>query len=224
MRILLVEDDQQLAASLRQGLEEAGLSVDWFASGEEGLVSASTSPYDAVILDVMLPGINGLDLVRRMRIDRLHTPVLILTAKDEVDDRVKGLEAGADDYLTKPFALKELVARIKALSRRHLPNRRSILAAGRISLDTGSHIVQVGARPVPLTTKEFAILEYFMLQQGRLLSRAEIIDHVWDYDFDAAPNLIEVYMARLRRKLTAAGTPDPFVTIRNAGYRFEPKD
>jgi DNA-binding response OmpR family regulator len=222
MRILLVEDDRRLAASLRRGLEEAGLSVDAVHDGEEALAAASTAPYDVLVLDVMLPRLDGLEVSRRLRRARAPTPILMLTARDAVEDRVRGLEAGADDYLSKPFALRELVARIRALARRHLPDRTASLVAGPIVLDTGAHRLQVGAQPVELTAKEFAILEYFMLRPGRLLTREQIIEHVWDFDFEGGRNLIEVYIGRLRRKLTGAGAPDPFVTVRGSGYRFEP--
>lgn len=221
MRILLVEDDRRLAASLRRGLEEAGLSVDAVHDGEEALAAASTAPYDVLILDVMLPRVDGLEVSRRLRRARAATPILMLTARDAVEDRVRGLEAGADDYLSKPFALRELVARIRALARRHLPDRTARLVAGPIVLDTGAHRLQVGTKPVELTAKEFAILEYFMLRPGRLLTREQIIEHVWDFDFEGGRNLIEVYIGRLRRKLTGAGAPDPFVTVRGSGYRFE---
>jgi DNA-binding response OmpR family regulator len=137
-----------------------------------------------------------------------------------VDDRVAGLEAGADDYLVKPFALREVVARLRALTRRHVPNRKSQLRAGNLLLDTAAHTLTVGDRDVELTTKEFAILEYFLLNQGRLLTRSQILEHAWDYDFDGGRNLIEVYIGRLRRKLNEAGAADPFVTVRGSGYRF----
>jgi DNA-binding response OmpR family regulator len=147
----------------------------------------------------------------------------MLTARDAVDDRVRGLEAGADDYMVKPFAMRELLARIRALARRHLPDRTSVLTAGDIVLDTAAHTLKVSDTYVELTAKEFAILDFFMHHPGRLLTRAQIIDHVWDYDFEGGHNLVEVYMGRLRRKLIAAGAGDPFVTVRGAGYRLEPR-
>jgi DNA-binding response OmpR family regulator len=150
----------------------------------------------------------------------VETPILMLTARDGVDDRVAGLEAGADDYLVKPFALREVVARLRALTRRHVPNRRSQLRAGKLLLDTGAHTLTVDGHAVELTAKEFAILEYFLLNQGRLLTRGQILEHAWDYDFDGGRNLIEVYVGRLRRKLIDAGGGDPFVTVRGSGYRY----
>ena len=148
---------------------------------------------------------------------------MMLTARDAVDDRVRGLEAGADDYMVKPFAMRELTARIRALARRHLPDRTAVLTAGSIVLDTAAHTVKVDAQMVEVTAKEFAILDFFLHNPVRLLSRTQIIEHVWDYDFDGGHNLVEVYMGRLRRKLIAAGAGDPFVTVRGSGYRLEPK-
>jgi DNA-binding response OmpR family regulator len=221
VRVLIVEDDHRLAASVRRGLEEAGFAADTVYDGEEALAAATTTPYDVMLLDVMLPRVDGIEVSRRLRSQRVEIPILMLTAKDSVDDRVLGLESGADDYLVKPFALREVVARIRALSRRHLSDRTAVLSAGPILLDTAGHKLHVKGRPVELTAKEHAILEYFMLNQGRLLTRDQVIEHVWNYDFEGGRNLIEVYIGRLRRKLTDAGAADPFVTIRGAGYRFE---
>jgi DNA-binding response OmpR family regulator len=220
MRVLLAEDDHRLAASLRRSLVEARMAVDVVHDGEEALAAGSATPYDAIVLDVMLPLLNGFDVTRSLRDLRVESPILMLTARDSVDDRVAGLDAGADDYLVKPFALREVLARLRALTRRHVPDRKAALRAGEVVLDTASHILTVGGNPVELTTKEFAILEYFMLNRGRLLTRGQVLEHVWDYDFDGGRNLIEVYIGRLRSKLTQAGAPDPFVTVRGAGYRF----
>jgi DNA-binding response OmpR family regulator len=224
MRVLIVEDDHRLASSLRRNLGETGIVADAVHDGEEGLEAARTTAYDVIVLDVMLPGLDGLEVSRRMREARVHTPILMLTARDSVDDRVRGLESGADDYLVKPFAMREVVARIRALARRHLPQRSGLLRAGKVTLDTGAHVLRVDGNLVELTTKEFAILEYFLLNQGRLLTRGQIIEHVWDYDFDGGRNLIEVYVGRLRRKLIEAGGSDPFVTVRGSGYRYESGD
>jgi DNA-binding response OmpR family regulator len=224
MRVLIVEDDHRLASSLRRNLGETGIVADAVHDGEEGLEAARTTAYDVIVLDVMLPGLDGMEVSRRMREARVHTPILMLTARDSVDDRVRGLESGADDYLVKPFAMREVVARIRALARRHLPQRSGLLRAGKVTLDTGAHVLRVDGNLVELTTKEFAILEYFLLNQGRLLTRGQIIEHVWDYDFDGGRNLIEVYVGRLRRKLIEAGGSDPFVTVRGSGYRYESGD
>jgi DNA-binding response OmpR family regulator len=221
MRILLVEDDHRLAASMRRGLEDVGLATDVVQDGEEALAAALTTVYDVILLDVMLPRIDGLEVSRRLRGRRVRAPILMLTARDSIDDRVAGLEAGADDYLVKPFALREVVARIKALSRRHLADRTAVLTAGPLALDTSAHRVTVDGRPVELTPKEHAILEYFMLNQGQLLTRDQVIEHVWDVNFEGGRNLVETYINRLRRKLAAADAGEPFETVRGAGgYRF----
>ena len=220
MRILIVEDDHRLAASLRRSLIEARMAVDVVHDGEEGVAAASSTAYDAIVLDVMLPRLDGFEVTRSLRDRRVESPILMLTARDSVDDRVAGLDAGADDYLVKPFALREVVARLRALTRRHLPNRKAELHAGKVRLDTAAHTVKVDGNDVELTAKEFAILEYFLINQGRLLTRSQILEHVWDYDFDGGRNLIEVYIGRLRSKLIQAGGGDPFVTVRGSGYRY----
>jgi DNA-binding response OmpR family regulator len=220
MRVLLVEDDRRLAESLRRSLVESRMAVDVSHNGEDAFAAASTTHYDVMVVDVMLPRLNGLELTKRLRDTRVETPILMLTARDAVDDRVAGLEAGADDYLVKPFALREVVARLRALTRRHLPNRSTQLRAGKLTLDTARHELTVDGNQVELTTKEFAILEYFLLHPGRLLTRSQILEHAWDYDFDGGRNLIEVYIGRLRKKLIEAGGGDPFLTVRGSGYRF----
>jgi len=220
MRVLVVEDDRRLAASLRRSLIESRMAVDVAHDGEEGLAAASSTPYDVIVLDIMLPRLDGLEVTRRLREHRVETPILMLTARDAVDDRVGGLEAGADDYLVKPFALREVVARLRALTRRHVPNRKAQLKAGKLLLDTAAHTLTVDGHEVDLTTKEFAILEYFLLNRGRLLTRSQILEHAWDYDFEGGRNLIEVYIGRLRKKLIEAGAGDPFVTVRGSGYRY----
>ena len=220
MRVLIVEDDHRLAASLRRSLMESRMAVDIAHNGEDGLEAARTTPYDVIVLDLMLPRLDGLEVTRRLREEKVETPILMLTARDGVDDRVSGLEAGADDYLVKPFALREVVARLRALTRRHVPNRKSQLRAGNVLLDTAAHILTMDGKEIDLTAKEFAILEYFLLNQGRLLTRSQILEHAWDYDFDGGRNLIEVYIGRLRKKLIEAGGHDPFVTIRGSGYRY----
>jgi DNA-binding response OmpR family regulator len=220
MRVLIVEDDRRLAASLRRSLIESRMSVDVMHDGDDGLAAATATPYDVIVLDLMLPRLNGFDLTRRLRERSVDTPILILTGRDAVDDRVAGLEAGADDYLVKPFALREVVARLRALTRRHLPNRKAQLRAGTVLLDTAAHTLTVGGRIVDLTTKEFAILEYFLLNQGMLLTRSQILEHAWNYDFEGGRNLIEVYIGRLRKKLVDTGGGDPFMTVRGSGYRY----
>jgi two-component system OmpR family response regulator len=218
--VLVVEDDRRLAESLRRSLMESRMAVDVAHNGQDGLAAASTTPYDVIVLDVMLPQLDGLEVARRLREQKVDIPILMLTARDGIDDRVAGLEAGADDYLVKPFALREVVARLRALTRRHVPNRKAELRAGKVLLDTAAHTLTVDGNEVDLTAKEFAILEYFLLNQGRLLTRSQILEHAWDYDFDGGRNLIEVYIGRLRKKLIEAGADDPFITIRGSGYRY----
>jgi DNA-binding response OmpR family regulator len=222
VRILIVEDDERLASSLHRGLEEAGMAVDAAGNGDEALHMAASAAYDVIVLDVMLPVRDGYAVASCLREKSVDSPILMLTGRGAVEDRVHGLEVGADDYLVKPFALRELIARIKALSRRHLPDRASVLAAGSLSLDTTAHRVTVAGSEVELTAKEFAILEFFMLHRGQLLSREQILENVWDWGLEDGRNLVEVYIGRLRRKLAEAGAGDPFLTIRGAGYRFEP--
>jgi DNA-binding response OmpR family regulator len=221
MRVLVVEDDLRLASTLRRGLEEAGFSVDLAGSGDEALGAAEGTPFDLVVLDVMLPGRDGFAVARELRNRRIRTPLLMLTGRDAVADRIRGLESGADDYLVKPFAFGELVARLRALGRRHLDARSAVIDAAGIRLDTAARTVTVDGRRVELRSKEFAVLEYFMHNPGRLLTRTQVEEHVWSYDFAGCSNLVEAYVARIRRKLTQAGAPDPLTTVRGAGYRFE---
>jgi two-component system OmpR family response regulator len=224
VRILVVEDDARLASSLHRGLEEAGMAVDTVGDGEEALALAAAAAYDVIVLDVMLPSRDGFSVARSLREKKMRSPILMLTGRGAVEDRVHGLDVGADDYLVKPFALRELIARIKALSRRHLPDRTAVLNAGPLSLDTIAHRLTLAGREVELTAKEFGILEFFMLHRGQVLSREQILQGVWDWDLEDGRNLVEVYIARLRRKLAEAGGGDPFATLRGAGYRFDSPD
>jgi DNA-binding response OmpR family regulator len=220
MRLLLVEDDFRLGPRLRRTLGDAGIIVDLARDGGEALAAATATPFDVVVLDVILPGASGFEVCRTLRQRRFAAPILMLTAKDSVEDRVKGLEAGADDYLVKPFDVRELLARVRALARRHLPERNKILRVGRITLDTGAHLCFVDEKPLELTAREYSVLEHFMHFPGQLFTRGQVIEHVWTYDFAGGQNLIEVYVWRLRQKLIAAGAGDPFVTVRGAGYRL----
>lgn len=220
MRLLLVEDDIRLGLRLRRTLGEAGITVDLARDGEEALAAATGTSFDLVVLDVMLPGVSGFEVCRSLRQRRRAMPILMLTARDAVEDRVQGLEAGADDYLVKPFDMRELLARVRALARRHLPDRNALLKVGRITLDTRAHLCLVGGQPLELTAREYAVLEHFMHSPGRLFTHGQVIEHVWPYDFGGGHNLIEVYIWRLRQKLMAAGAGDPFVTVRGAGYRL----
>jgi two-component system OmpR family response regulator len=220
MRVLVVEDDLRLAAGLRRGLREAGFAVDLAGDGPEGLEAALATAFDVIVLDVMLPGLDGVEVCTELRHRRVRTPILMLTARDAVSDRIRGLDAGADDYLVKPFAFGELLARLRALGRRDLGQRTSVLESGDIRLDTGARTVTVAGRAVDLRAKELAVLECFMHNPGRLLTRTQVEEHVWSYDFNGGSNLVEAYIARLRRKLSEAGASDPFVTVRGAGYRL----
>jgi two-component system OmpR family response regulator len=221
VRVLIVEDDHRLATTLRRVLTEAGMTADVTYDGEEGLEAALAADYDVILLDLRLPLLNGHQVAQRLREQRVHTPILMLTALDPNDDAVASV-AGIDDHLTKPFSQRELLAKIRALSRRLPGDRRDTLRAGQILLDRVAHIVRVGDRRVEVTPKEFAILEFFMSNPGRLLTKTAIIEHVWDYEFDGGSNLVEVYVGNLRRKLATAGAADPIATVRGAGYRFEP--
>ncbi|MGH7918994.1 MAG: response regulator transcription factor [Candidatus Dormibacteraceae bacterium] len=226
MRILIVEDDRRLAAVLRRGLQEEGYGVDLATEGDYALAAVAATDFDALVLDVMLPGArDGFQICAELRRENRTLPVLMLTGRDAVQDRVQGLDAGADDYLVKPFAFAELLARLRALTRRHGDAGSSVLEAGLLALDRSAHRVCVKDHEVKLTGKEFAILEYLMHHPNRVLSKAQIEEHVWDYDFDAESNLVEVYIARLRSKLIKAGlADDPFTTLRGFGYRFALRD
>lgn len=220
MRVLIVEDEHRLATIVRQGLQEHGYAVDAAFDGREGLRLAQLEPYDLLILDVMLPGLDGLTLCRRLRAAGKHVPVLMLTARDAVDDRVAGLDSGADDYLTKPFALRELLARTRALLRRDSDSKDPLLRAGDLTLDTVSRVVRRSGRSIDLASKEYAVLEYLMRNPNRVLSRSQIAEHVWDYDFAAMSNVIDVYIRSLRRKLGDEQEPRLIRTVRGSGYQL----
>jgi heavy metal response regulator len=222
MRILVVEDEHRLATVLKQGLVEQGYAVDLAHDGEEGLALAELEPYDLLILDVMLPGLDGYTVCRRLRAQGRHMPVLMLTARDAVDDRVAGLDSGADDYLTKPFAFRELLARVRALLRRDGRGREPVLRAGDLTVDPATRDVRRGGRPVDLTSKEYAVLEYLLRHPGRVLTRTQIAEHVWDYDFVAMSNVIDVYIRSLRRKLDDDRAPRLLHTVRGTGYQLRP--
>lgn len=225
VRVLLVEDDRRLTHNLRYGLQELGIAADAVHRGDEAIELATGSRalrYDVVVLDVDLPGADGLEVCRRLRDSEVESAVLMLTAHDGSDGRSSTILAGADDYMVKPFALHELVGRVRSLARRARGGEHGDLLAGPLVLRPDSRRVEVAGCPVELTGKEFDLLEYFMLHPARVLAQSRILDHVWSYDFAGGRNLVEVYMGRLRRKLTEAGLADPFVTVRRAGYRFDP--
>ncbi|HEV7662120.1 MAG TPA: response regulator transcription factor [Chloroflexota bacterium] len=218
MRILLVEDEQTLAAVLKRGLEEHSYAVDAASDGEEALAYLATEPYDLVILDVMLPDIDGYTVCRQLRADHHNMSVLMLTARDTIEDRVTGLDSGADDYLVKPFDPRELLARVRALLRRDRVERDAVLRAADIEVDATSREVWRAKQAVKLTTREYAILELFVRNPNRVLTRDEIAQHVWPFDFTAMSNVIDVYVGCLRRKLHDNDEPRLLRTVRGAGY------
>ena len=225
MRLLLVEDDHKIAGYVKRGLEEEGYAVDAAYDGRDGLDWALAAPYDLFILDVMLPGLDGFSLCRELRRQGIQAPVLMLTARDAVDDRVDGLDAGADDYLVKPFAFRELLARLRALLRRAADApKRTVLQAGDLTLDTRTQRVQRGERTIELTAKEFAVLECMMRDPGRVLSRTVIADHVWSYDAYNQSNVIDVYIRNLRRKIDDDSERKLIETVRGVGYRLTVDD
>jgi len=218
VRVLLVEDETRVAGFVAKGLREHSYAVDVAADGDEALYQAAVSQYDLVVLDVMLPGKNGHAVCRELRAAGFRSPILMLTARDAIDDRVAGLDAGADDYLVKPFDFKELLARLRALSRRSGVPRPEVLSAADLTLNTASHAVSRGSRPISLTAKEYALLEFMLLHQDRVVGREAIAQHVWDESFDAFTNVIDVYVKRLRAKLDAGGSPRLIHTRRGEGY------
>ena len=220
--MLIIEDEHKIARALQKALIQETYAVDVSFTGDDGLAMASTEPYDVMIIDRMLPGsVDGLTIVKELRALSIHTPVLLLTAMSSTQDKTDGLDGGADDYLAKPFALEELLARVRALLRRPAEQQASILTIGDLSLNTVTFSVERANRPITLTSKEFALLEYFMRNPGRPLSKDLIIGHVWDYDADILPNTVEVYVKYLRNKLETAGESSLIHTVRGFGYTFE---
>lgn len=219
MRILLVEDDKKIASFVMKGLKQAGFAVDHMIDGEEGLHLALTTPYDAAIIDIMLPKLDGLQLIEELRHQKVNTPVLILSAKRSVDDRVRGLQKGGDDYLTKPFAFAELLARVQALIRRaHGSVEPAGLTIGDLSLDLLSRKVLRSGKQLDLQPREFALLEYLMRHAGQVVSKTMIMEHVWDYQFDPATNVVEARVCRLRDKVDKQFDKKLIHTIRGVGY------
>jgi two-component system OmpR family response regulator len=220
MRVLVVEDEKKLGELLGRGLREEGYAADVADRGEEALWMARAVQYDAIVLDVMLPGVDGFEVCRRLRRDGVWTPVLMLTARDAVDDRVGGLDAGADDYLTKPFSFEELLARLRALTRRAPVERPPVLEVGELRLDPAAHRAWRADRELDLSAKEFALLELFMRRPGITLSRTQLLDGAWDIAFESRSNVIDVYVRYLREKIDRPFGRDSIETIRGVGYRL----
>jgi len=218
MRILVVEDEEKVASFIRKGLTEERYAVDAVNDGEEGLLFAQMNPYDLIILDLMLPKMDGFKVLEALRADSIATPVLVLTARDNINDKVRGLDLGADDYLTKPFAFAELLARVRALLRRGNPEKSPILKIADLTLDPASRRVERAGQVIDLTAKEYALMEYFMRHQGRVLTRTMIAEHVWDQNFDSYTNVIDVYVNYLRKKIDQGFDEKLIHTVRGAGY------
>ncbi len=220
MQVLVVEDEVKMAALISRGLKEDGLTVEVAATGEEAVGMAGSSAYDAIVLDVILPGIDGFETCRRLRVEGIWAPVLMLTARGALEDRVSGLDGGADDYLTKPFSFAELLARLRALVRRGRAERPSIIEVGDLRLDPATHQVWRGETEIDLSAKEFVLLETFMRSPGHVLTRSQLLDQAWEYDFEHRSNVIEVYVRYLRRKIDLPFEVESLETIRGAGYRL----
>ena len=220
MRVLVVEDDVPMAAAIRRGLRAEGMAADVVTRGEDALWMAGSTEFDAVVLDLMLPGIDGFETCRRLREDGVWAPILIVTARDAIEDRVRGLDQGADDYLTKPFSLAELLARLRALARRGAVERPAELAAGGLRLNPATRQVWRGEDEVVLSAKEFALLETFMRRPGEVLSTFQLLEHAWDYDYENRSNVVQVYVRYLREKVDRPFGVESIQTVRGAGYRL----
>jgi heavy metal response regulator len=218
MRVLVVEDEKKTASFVRKALQSEGFAVDVCHNGDDALAAARATPFDGIVLDIMLPGRDGLSVLRQLRERKNVTPVLLLSARGEVNERVEGLDAGADDYLPKPFELVELVARVRALTRRGSESKSTVLRVADLTLDTLTRQAQRGETSIELTAREYRLLEFLMRSAGRLCGRMMILEKVWDYDFDPGTNLVDVYIRRLREKIDADFEPKLLQTVRGAGY------
>jgi DNA-binding response OmpR family regulator len=222
MRVLVVEDERRLAQTIRRGLEGEGFATDVAFDGDEGLWLAKEQPYDAVVLDIMLPGRNGYEVCAELREAGIWTPILMLTAKQGELDHAEALDTGADDFLTKPFSFVVLIAHLRALIRRGRRERPAVLRAGDLSLDPARHRCWRGDSEIELTPRQFSLLEFLMHQRGEVMSKSEILDHVWDYAFEGDPNIVEVYVGYLRKKIDAPFGRNAIETLRGVGYRLDP--
>ena len=221
MRVLLVEDEVKMARALRRGLEQEGYAVDLVTDGDDALLHAVREDYDAIVLDVMLPGRDGFSVCSELRARGRWVPVLMLTARDGVHDRIRGLDVGADDYLVKPFAFGEMLARLRAVARRAPAERPTLLTVGDVVLDPGAHTVIRAGVPVELSVREFALLEFLMRHPGEVVTRSRILEHVWDYNYDGFSNVVDVYVGYLRRKLEQRSGRPLIRTVRGVGYGLE---
>jgi DNA-binding response OmpR family regulator len=220
MRVLLVEDDDRLASSVASQLRQAGFAVDIVARGDDALRESAISPYDAIVLDLQLPDMDGVEICRQLRERGTPVRIIMATARDGVADRITGLDTGADDYLVKPYSVRELIARLRALLRRPETALPTVYRVADLELDTATRVARRSERTIDLTTKEFVVLEYMMRNAGRVLTREQISEHAWDANYDPFSNVIDVYVARLRRKVDAPGEPALIDTVRGAGYRL----
>jgi len=222
MRLLVVEDDVKMASLLKRGLQREGYAVDVASTGKDAVWAGQEFPYDAVVLDAMIPEPDGFEVCRQLREDGKWMPVIMLTARRAVDDRIRGLDAGADDYLAKPFSFAELLARLRALLRRDVGERPTVLRAGDLTLDPATRTVRRGTTPIPLSAREFSLLELLLRRRGDVLSRTEILEHVWDFAYDGTSNVVDVYVRYLRDKVDRPFDKGAIETVRGAGYRLRP--
>lgn len=220
MRILLIEDERKLADSIKQGLGEQGYAVDQAFDGEEGQYLAETEEYDVIILDRMLPKIDGIIVCKQLRRNQLTTPILMLTAKNQTEEKVEGLDAGADDYLTKPFEFSELKSRIQALIRRSHKQTETVITIDNLIIDPAAHVVTRGDKEISLTAKEFAILEFLARHKNEVVTRTQIIEHTWDYNFDSMSNIVDVFIATLRKKIDGNEKKKLLHTVRGVGFKL----
>jgi DNA-binding response OmpR family regulator len=224
LRLLVVEDEPSLLSIITKRLKEEGYGVDSAKDGREGENYITSAEYDCIILDIMIPFQDGLTLLRKIRAKNISAPVLLLTAKDSIDDRVTGLDSGADDYLVKPFSFDELLARVRAMLRRHKDKKNTVLSVGDLEMDTITREVQRGGKAIELTSKEYSILEYFLRNKNRVLTKSQIAEHVWNYDFEYNSNIVEVYVRYLRRKMDEEFKNKLIHTIRGGGYVIKDKE
>jgi DNA-binding response OmpR family regulator len=221
VKVLVIEDEKKIASFIRKGMEARGFVVEMAHTGDEGYVLATTRPYDAVILDIMLPARDGLSILRNLRERKISVPVILLTARSELNERLEGLNLGADDYITKPFFIEELIARVHAVTRRAAGNSQSLLQVGDLTMNLLTREVRRGDARIELTPREFTLLEHLMRSPGRVLTRVQICEQVWDYHFAPGTNLVDVYVQRLRKKVDGASQPKLLETIRGVGYRIQ---